>query len=85
MVTSASGAGGVLVDASVPSAQSYKVVSDGGTTFSCYLMWTDLKNNHNKFYVSQGLQHNNGSFSLWTRYGRVGSNGVGNAEPCLSL
>ena len=77
VVTSA--VGGVLVDASVPSAQNYKVVSDGGKTYSCYLMWTDLKDNHNKFYVSQGLQHTNGSYSLWTRYGRVGSGGVGNA------
>jgi poly [ADP-ribose] polymerase 2/3/4 len=74
-----------LVDASVPSAQNYSVVTQNGISYSCYLMWTDLKSNHNKFYVSQALQHTNGSYSLWTRYGRVGSNGVGSAEPCLSL
>lgn len=48
-------------------------------------MWSDLTDNHNKFYVSQALQHTNGSFSLWTRYGRVGSNGVGSAQSCWSL
>ena len=40
-------------------------------------MWSDIKENHNKFYVAQALKHSNGKFYLWTRYGRVGLDGVG--------
>ena len=81
-----SATGGVLVDSQVPSAQNYKVVIGAdGKALSCYLMWSDLRNNNNKFYVSQALQHTMGSFSLWTRYGRVGSNGVGSLEASSSL
>ena len=51
MITSA--ANGVLVDLFVPQAQDYTVVMDAsGTALSCYLMWNDLTENHNKFYVS---------------------------------
>lgn len=44
-------------------------------------MWSDLKDNHNKFYIIQALQDKNGaSCFLWTRFGRVGVNGVSNRE-----
>ena len=51
---------------------------------SCYLMWSDIKDNHNKFYIAQGLKSGT-NFYLWTRYGRVGLDGVGTAENAGSL
>jgi len=41
-------------------------------------MWSDLKNNHNKYYIAQVLEPKpaNGKAYLWTRYGRVGNDGV---------
>lgn len=42
-------------------------------------MWSDLKNNHNKFYICQILE-SGGAYSFWTRYGRVGMDGVGTRE-----
>ena len=44
-------------------------------------MWSDIKANHNKFYISQALECN-GDYSLWTRYGRVGIDGVGSNLAC---
>ncbi|TNV79748.1 hypothetical protein FGO68_gene2208 [Halteria grandinella] len=77
--------GGVFVDHHVPQAQQYKVLfSKDGNACSCYLMWTDIKENHNKFYVAQALQNSSGSYHLWTRYGRVGLDGVGTCEGFLS-
>lgn len=70
------------VDNHCPDAKNLCVVSDEkGTPLSCYLMWTDLKKNHNKFYVAQVLQPKNRQGPknlaiLFTRYGRVGQNGV---------
>jgi poly [ADP-ribose] polymerase 2/3/4 len=61
------------------------VLSDSGKALSCYLMWSDIKENHNKFYVAQALQHVSGSFHLWTRYGRVGLDGVGTCEGAGAL
>ena len=44
---------------------------------SVYLMWSDLKANHNKFYILQALEDKQtGMGRLWTRYGRVGVDGV---------
>ena len=82
-LVSTSATGGVFVDHFVPKAQDYKVLFTAGSTttaLSCYLMWSDIKNNHNKFYVAQALQHTNSSYYLWTRYGRVGLDGVGTPE-----
>ena len=41
-------------------------------------MWSDLKNNHNKFYIIQAIQEKTGPQRcfLWIRYGRVGVPGV---------
>lgn len=46
---------GVFVDSKCPRAVDYEVVFDGSTALSCYLMWSDIKENHNKFYVAQAL------------------------------
>ena len=86
-LVSTSSTGGVFVDHFVPRAQDYKVLftTAASTALSCYLMWSDIKNNHNKFYVAQALQHTSGSYYLWTRYGRVGLDGVGTPESYPSL
>ena len=52
---------------------------------SAYLNWSDLKRNHNKFYIVQVLQSKMHTgpvqmATLYTRYGRVGSNGVKSTE-----
>ena len=76
--------GGVLVDHLVPGCSGYQVVIEASTALSAYLMWSDIKDNHNKYYIAQGLQKGN-SYFLWTRYGRVGLDGVGSTEGCASL
>ena len=45
-------------------------------------MCADLKHNNNKFYVCQVVQDiaNPNSVYFWTRYGRVGDQGVSNLE-----
>jgi poly [ADP-ribose] polymerase len=62
------------IDQQVPNAANYTIVKNGSNFLSCYLMWSDVKNNHNKFYIMQVLQ-GNGSTHLFTRYGRVGDKG----------
>lgn len=77
---------GVLVDHLVPNPGKYSVVDGAdGQALSCYLMWSDVKDNHNKYYIAQGLQDQSGSYTLWTRYGRVGLDGVGGHQSCFSL
>ena len=41
----------VEVDDHNPSRKNYKVVTHNGRPLSVYLMWSDLKENHNKFYI----------------------------------
>jgi predicted DNA-binding WGR domain protein len=77
--------GGVFVDHFVPKAQDYKVLFTASTALACYLMWSEIKNNHNKFYVVQALHHTNGSNYLWTRYVRLGLHVVGTPESYPSL
>lgn len=48
-------------------------------------MWSDIKDNHNKYYIAQGLVSGSGQHFLWTRYGRVGLDGVGTNQPCSSI
>jgi len=83
---STSATGGVFVDHHVPSAANYKVVNGSdGKPMSCYLMWSDIKDNHNKYYIAQGLADGSGTHYLWTRYGRVGLDGVGDRAHMGSL
>lgn len=46
-------------------------------------MYADLKHNNNKFYVCQIVQSifNPASVYFWTRYGRVGDQGVSELAP----
>jgi len=46
-------------------------------------MWSDVKDNHNKFYVCQVLQDGANTF-LFTRYGRVGDSGTVSFTPSLN-
>ena len=70
------------VDSHVSGASKYVVAKDvNGQALSTYLNWSDLKKNHNKFYIQQVLQlraqTGDGHMAeVFTRYGRVGSNGV---------
>jgi poly [ADP-ribose] polymerase 2/3/4 len=83
---STSATGGVLVDHLVPNAPAFSVVSaSNGSPLSCYLMWSDIKDNHNKYYIAQGLKDKSGNHFFWTRYGRVGLDGVGDKLPCGNL
>ena len=70
------------VDSHADNAASYKVAKDeNGVPLSIYLNWSDLKANHNKFYIAQvlvtnSLFGNNSVGYVYTRYGRVGVTGV---------
>jgi poly [ADP-ribose] polymerase len=63
------------VDAKLEDFKQYKVHKNSEQSFSAYLMCADIKNNNNKFYICQLLEQD-GDFYFWTRYGRVGDNGV---------
>ena len=39
------------VDSFVPNGAAYEVVVDNGKVYSTYMMWSDMKNNHNKYYI----------------------------------
>lgn len=41
------------VDSAFPQAANFKVLCHNGHAYSSYLMWSDIKNNHNKFYIIQ--------------------------------
>jgi len=76
---------GVQVDYLVPNANNYNVIYDifSDKVLSCYLMWSDCVKNQNKFYIIQGLvDKKRNCESMWTRYGRVGCNGVGSFVDC---
>jgi poly [ADP-ribose] polymerase len=69
--------GRAMVDSKVTNVDSYRVYDDDTQTYAATLMWSDLKNNNNKFYLIQLLdsEKNKGQYSLWTRWGRVGYDG----------
>ena len=69
--------GRAMVDSKVPNANLYHVYEENSESYASSLMWSDLKNNNNKFYIIQILQldTNGNDFSLWTRWGRVGYDG----------
>ena len=71
----------VSVDDHVPYPSAFKVSRKDGKDFSVYLMMSDIKNNHNKFYIVQVIESIvplAPQAYLWTRYGRVGNDGVSN-------
>ena len=57
----------------MPGGSNYEVVIESGTVYSIYMMWSDMKNNHNKYYIVQVLKRKGlEQYALWIRYGRVG-------------
>ena len=46
-----SGPNTAQVDSHFSDAANYEVASDKGQPCSVYLNWSDLKKNHNKFYI----------------------------------
>lgn len=60
----------IAVDRYCPSSENYKVVADWDVTMN----QTNVmgSNNNNKYYRMQMLQHGDGSYHVWTRWGRVG-------------
>ena len=50
----------VEVDDHNPNRADFKVINSNGRDLSVYLMWSDLKNNHNKFYIIQAIQEKTG-------------------------
>jgi len=70
--------GAVAVDIKFEKASKYHVYDDGkGKIYNASMMLSDLKDNHNKYYIIQLLQADNSSseYILWTRWGRVGVDG----------
>ena len=71
------------VDSHVPHKELYEVVYDpvNKISHSVYLMKTEIKANNNKFYVVQVLKKKGSElYGCFTRYGRVGQNGVAGFE-----
>ncbi|KAJ3272320.1 Poly [ADP-ribose] polymerase 2 [Terramyces sp. JEL0728] len=77
--------GNAIVDHLVPGGYDMHVYEDNANIYDVMLNQTDIKNNNNKFYVLQLLQNQGGSFSVWTRWGRVGVDGQSKLEHCGSL
>ncbi len=75
--------GGTCVDHELPGAAKYKVESSGGKDLSCYLMYSDCKQNNNKYYIIQALSSGTSNY-LWTRWGRVGKVADSNMVYCGS-
>ena len=65
--------GGAAVDTLVPNKDAYRVLQDGGKTYSATLNQSNLGANNNKFYIIQVLLHeSSGQIFNWNRWGRVG-------------
>eukprot|EP00826_Nyctotherus_ovalis_P013167 TRINITY_DN13519_c0_g1_i9.p1 TRINITY_DN13519_c0_g1~~TRINITY_DN13519_c0_g1_i9.p1 ORF type:complete len:576 (-),score=216.42 TRINITY_DN13519_c0_g1_i9:173-1900(-) len=79
--------GRAMVDTKVTNASAYRVYDDATQTYAASLMWSDLKQNNNKFYLIQLLESeaNKGSFAVWNRWGRVGYDGQYAMHNCASL
>ena len=40
----------------MPGGNAYEVVVENDKVYSTYMMWSDMKNNHNKYYIVQVLK-----------------------------
>ncbi|KAJ3108880.1 Poly [ADP-ribose] polymerase 2 [Phlyctochytrium planicorne] len=64
------------VDEQFYDAHNYSVYQTADCVYDAMLNQTDIKNNNNKFYVIQVLQHDSTKkFVVWNRWGRVGEKG----------
>ena len=65
----------VPVDEKYPEQQCRVYQDDDGVCLDARLNQTQSGQNANKFYKVQVLEHTNGMYYTWTRWGRVGENG----------
>lgn len=68
---------GRVVDREVPDRGKFKIFED----YAVLLNQTNIDGNNNKFYVIQVLQHSDGRYFSWNRWGRVGEPGQNKLEP----
>lgn len=52
------------------------VLKKNNVLYDCMLNQTNIDVNNNKFYLMQLIKEDNGKFTVWIRYGRVGAKGV---------
>ncbi|XP_065064179.1 poly [ADP-ribose] polymerase 2-like [Rhopilema esculentum] len=73
------------VDVECPVKNTFHVFSEGGNIWDAMLNQTNLRNNNNKFYLLQLLEHDKSKqFAVWFRWGRVGVVGQKNLVRCGS-
>ena len=81
--------GKAVVDSYCGVASKVHVIEQGGCVYDAMLNQTDIsygQRGHNKFYVVQALQEDNGkNCYVWTRWGRVGVKGQSKLEPTNSV
>lgn len=65
-------------------AAGAQVYQEGNVNWAVMLNQTDIKNNNNKFYVIQLLEHG-GKYTTYTRWGRVGERGQDAPATCATL
>ena len=70
-----------MVDHLIGNPSTYEVVKHNGDVLNCHMMYADCAHNNNKFYIAQGLKQGT-NYYLWTRWGRVGFDGMSNRIPC---
>ena len=63
------------VDNEVGGRDLYKVYYSEEKIYSESLMWSDLRNNNNKYYIIQLLQASPTHFLVFNKWGRVGKKG----------
>ena len=73
------------VDQYCPVGEDAKVLQSDGVFWSATLNQTNLTTNANKFYIIQLLEHTDGSYSVWNRWGRQGYSGQNKLFDGLSL
>jgi predicted DNA-binding WGR domain protein len=69
-----------IVDKLVPDRDKYKIYED----YAAVLNQTNIEGNNNKFYIVQLLTDGT-LYYVWTRWGRVGENGLNNLANCGDL
>ena len=69
--------GKVELDHACPSknTQCTSVAQENGCQYSVNMNYTDVANNNNKYYIMQLHTRYDGTYELFSRYGRVGNPG----------
>jgi len=71
---------GIIVDNNDLAGDYHVLVNRNSNAYSSTLNQTNVKTNNNKFYIIQLLEHDSNidDYIIYTRYGRIGNNGVVN-------